>query len=344
MSGSPRILVVRLTAVGDMIQTEPVVNALRASFPSAFLGWVVEGRGGDLLAGHAALNRLIRVPRHFLQSPAAVLNLRRELRECRFDVTLDVQGLTKSALVAWLAGARRRIGFRRPQAREFSPWFNTEFVAPTRTHLMERYLELLRPLGVENPPVRSHLPEDPASAARMDRWLDGQGFARGTFALINPGAGWPSRIWPTERFAEVARHLGHAHRLPVVVVWAGDQEKAQAARIVSHSGQHARMAPGTSLTELAALCRRARLCVSGDTGPLHLAGAVGTPCVGLYGTTWHEQTQPYGPQHMALQVRKPAGTHRALRTATNEAIAAITIAQVQAACDQLLTRRAPHAA
>ena len=144
---SPRILIVRLSAIGDAIQTMPVACALRERFPDAFLAWAVETRAAALLRGHEALDELIELPRGWLKSPGGVWRLRRRLHDLQFDTTIDVQSLTKSAVLAWLSGAKRRIGFGNPGGRELSKWFNNQRVDPKATHVVDRYLELLRPLG-----------------------------------------------------------------------------------------------------------------------------------------------------------------------------------------------------
>ena len=155
---SPRILIVRLSAIGDAIQTMPVACALRARFPEAFLAWAVESRAAALLRGHEALDELIELPRGWLKSPRGVWRLRRRLHELRFDTAIDVQSLTKSAVLAWLSRAKRRIGFGNPGGRELSKWFNNERVDPKTTHVVDRYLELLRLLGIESPTVRFQVP------------------------------------------------------------------------------------------------------------------------------------------------------------------------------------------
>jgi ADP-heptose:LPS heptosyltransferase len=172
----------------------------------------------------------------------------------------------------------------------------------------------------------------------IERFVHEAGWERG-FAVLNPGAGWDSKLWPPVRFAQVAQHLGARHRLPSVVVWAGDRERTWAEQIVVHSAGYARLAPPTSLPELASLFRRSRVCVAGDTGPLHLAAAVGTACVGLYGTTRPADSGPYGSQHESVQAYFHHGTARARRRATNDAMQAIEVAQVTAACDRILSRQ-----
>jgi len=338
MSDARRFLIVRLTAIGDCMHALPVACALRAAFPQSTIGWLVEGRGGDLLEGHEAIDELIRVPRRWLKSPAEILKLRRRLRALDFDLAIDVQGLAKSAIAARLSGASQRIGFAPSAARELSWLLTTDRVPATATHVIDRNLQLLRPLGIERPAVEFRLPEAPADAGTIERFLAQTGLPSHGFAVINPGAGWPSKRWPPERFAAVARDLERVHRLPSVIVWAGDAERALAGRIVAEAPQAARLAPATSLRELAALLRRARLVVAADTGPLHLAVAVETPSIGLFGPMPHERNGPYGEPHIALQQARIEGSKRKRRNATNETMRAISVEHVEAACDEILAR------
>ena len=342
-SPSPRILIARLSAIGDVIHGLPVLNALRERFPRAMLAWVVEDRAAALLRDHQALDELITVPRGWLKSAKTVWQLRRRLRALKFDVSIDLQGLTKSASAAWLSGARRRIGFGDEIGREFSRWINTELVRTEPSHVIDRYLELLRPLGIESPKVRFEIPESQADRTSVEEMIRETGVEQG-FAIINPGAGWTSKLWPAERYAAVARHLGRVWQLPSVVVWAGDKERKWAESIASEAGQYARLAPRTSLTELAALARRARLFVGSDTGPLHLAVAVDTPCVGLYGPMPAERTGPYGPRHAAIQKARFEGSSRQRRTASSSLMEAIKVEAVCEACDEILRRENSHAA
>jgi heptosyltransferase I len=334
----PRILIVRLSAIGDAIHGLPVLCALRDHFPTAHLSWVVERRAAALLRGHAALNELIELPRGWLKSPAEVLRLRRRLRQRRFDIAIDLQGLTKSAIVARLSGARRRIGFGDSKGRELSRWLNNERVHAPAAHIIDANLQLLAPLGITSPAVRFDVPLAAADAQAVDAMLRHLGIAE-PFAVINPGAGWPSKLWPPGRFAAVAEHLGRNRHVPSLVVWAGDEERGWAETIATGSGGYAQVAPPTSLTELAALCRRAAIFVGSDTGPLHIAAAVGTPCVGLYGPMPAERNGPYGPAHIAIQKCHFEGTSRERRNAPAALMEAITAEHVTRACDEILGRR-----
>ena len=339
----PRILIVRLSAVGDTIHTLPVAAALRERFPQAFLAWAVEPKASALLEGSEAIDELVVLPRGFLTSPKRLWAIRSRLRAMRFDTAIDVQGLTKSAAVAWISGARRRIGFARPSGREISPWLNNELVTPTAAHVVDQYLELLRPLGIQRPTARFQVPETPAEAHEAESTIAQFGLDGG-FATINSGAGWPSKRWPAERFASVARHLGEFWRLPSMVVWSGIEERGWAEEIVAGSRGNARLAPATSLRGLAALARRSRLFLSSDTGPLHLAAAVGTPCVGLFGPWPAERNGPYGPRNVAIQRMRLDGSTRDRRSAPSIYMESIDVPSVCEACDQVLCREHVQAA
>lgn len=337
---SERILIVRLSAIGDVMHGLPVLLALRDARPNAFLAWVVEGVSGQLLHNHPALDQLVRVPRKWLKQPGQVVELRRQLRALEFDVALDLQGLTKSAVAAWLSGAKRRIGYDGRDGRELSRWLNNELVTAEKTHVVDRNLELLAPLGIADAGARFDLPETEDEGRAADKLLAAEQL-RERFAVINPGAGWPSKLWPAARFAAVAQYLGTRHALRSLVVWAGGSERLAAEEIVAGSGGSATLAPATSLRELAAVARRATLFVSADTGPLHMAVAVGTPSVGLFGPMPAERNGPYGAANVSVQKMCLTGTSRERRTAGPESMEAIAIEDVCSACDQILARIEP---
>ena len=332
----PRILIVRMSAIGDVIHGVPVLCALREAMPHAFLAWVVEGGMGELLEGHSALDELIRLPRRFWKSPREIWRLRRRLRELQFDVTIDLQCLSKSAISAWLSGSPRRIGKAGDHGRELSGWFNNELTETGGTHVIEHYLTMLRPLGIEAPAVRFDLPEFAADAHAVDSFLRQSGLWGRRFAVLNPGAGWRSKIWPAVRYAALARHLGHEHGVPSVAVWGTAAERSLAVRIVEAGARHVQLAPPTTMRQLGALCRRAALFVGSDTGPMHLAAAVGTPTISLHGPSRAEWCGAYGPQNIRLQVRYQDGTSLQRRKADDSAMREITVKMVAAACDQLL--------
>jgi ADP-heptose:LPS heptosyltransferase len=332
-----RILISRLSAIGDCVLTTPLLCALRDRFPNSHIAWVTERGPASLLEGHDALDELIVVPKRWMKSPSGVRRLRSKLRASRFDLAIDPQGLTKNSLLSWLSGTRRRIGFDKPRGRELSRWLNSELVTPTKEHLVDAQLELLKPLGIEHPQVRFDLPVIAEVESKVDKMLRGAHLGC-EFIAINCGAGWDSRLWSMYRYGRVARCLGERHQVPSLVLWSGERERASAEEIVSCSGGRAVVAPPTTLPELASICRRARVFVGSDTGHLHIAAAGGTPCVGLHGTTRPQASGAYGPQHIHIQKRFHDGTSRERRRASNDAMLEIDVDTVVAACETLLAR------
>lgn len=329
------IVVVKLSAIGDVLHGVPAAVALKRAFPEARIGWAVEGRAADVLAGHPAIDHLFRLPRGWLKSPTAVLSLRRQLRAFAPDVAIDMQGLLKSGIATWLSGAPMRIGFARPFSREQAWLAYTNRVKPVAAHVVDRNCDLLVPLGVRESRPRFDMPNWPVSQERVRVWLEPLRFTEPP-VVINPGAGWASKLWPVDRFAAVARELHARHGLRSLVVWGGGAERAAAERIVAEAGGGAMMAPDTSLQDLGELLRQARMLISSDTGPLHLAAAVGTPCVGLFGPVPAERNGPYGRQHVC--VAPPAADRPAWddRKTDTRSMAAIEVHQVVAAAERLL--------
>jgi lipopolysaccharide heptosyltransferase I len=336
-SGAPRILLVRLSAVGDCVQTMPLACALRDRFPGAHITWVVEKAAAPLVAANDAVDRLIVLPKRFLYSPSTLRWLKNALGRERIDLTFDPQGLTKSGVVAWLSRAARRIGLARPAAREINPWLQTELVAARAAHRVDRYLELLRPLGIERPAVRFGL-RLPADSSLAVPSLGQHGPATCRYVALNPGAGWDSKRWPPERFAEVARHL-KSRGLASIITWGGPQERTWAEAIVAASAGAAGLAPPTSLLELATLLRGARLFIGSDTGPLHLAAALGTPCLALFGASEAAACGPYGRGHLCLQAAFDSSAGRKRRGADNWAMRRISADLVCKAACHLLDRQ-----
>lgn len=336
----PRVLIARMSAIGDTILTTPVACRLRDRFPGAYLAWVVEEKSARFVVGHPALDETIVLPRGWFVSPAAVAALRAKLRPMRFDAAIDCQSVTKSALACWASGAPLRIGCRGRYGAELSPWLNTRLVEPRRPHLTDRSLELLGPLGVapSSRPyeeVRWDLARSPGAERAVAGWAP-----RNAFVVVNPGATWDSKLWEMDRFGRVAAEIGRRRGVRSVVVWAGERERRWAGTIAESSDGWAEVAPATTLPELAALLREARLMLSADTGPMHLAVAVGCPTVGLFGATHPEACGPYGPPHEAVLKRFHAGGRAARRRADNSAMREITIDDAVAACQRVLDRTA----
>jgi ADP-heptose:LPS heptosyltransferase len=212
------------------------------------------------------------------------------VRRQHYDAVLDLQGLLKSAVLARLSGARRTIGLAMEHLREpAARLFYTETVDPgTAAHVIDQNLRMAAAAGVTD--TRVMFPLDVPSTATAD--AAAARFGRDGYVLINPGAAWPNKRWPAHRFAALAAAIRHRRGLRSLVVW-GPGEKAMAETVVAQSQGAAELSPATSIADLFALAQRAGLMVSGDTGPLHIGGAVGTPIVALFGPTRWERNGPW---------------------------------------------------
>ncbi len=329
LSQFPRILITRLSHIGDCVLTLPLLRALRRKFPAAFIAWAVEKPADLLLCGHPDLDQLIVVPRDWLRSPRSIFLQRSALREKNFDIVFDPQSLTKSAALGWLSGAKIRVGMSKPFGREAAPWLNNRLEMPSTSHLVDRTLDLLRAIDVRETHVEFRLPIDVAALSFVRERLPK--LASSGFIAINPGGTWRSKQWELDRFAAVADFARTELRISSIVVWAGDDERKMAEQIVQRSRNAAIAAPATNLRQLAALLSIAEMYVGGDTGPMHIAAAVGTPCVALFGPTRAIDSGPYGSGHISLQAWYQSGSSRERRSAENLAMRDITVKQVCAA-------------
>lgn len=332
-----RVLIVRLSAVGDTILSMPIACALRKHLPRTDVGWVVARGASDLLQGHSCLDRLFVMPPEAMQSPIELGRFVRTLRGWKPDVVIDAQGLTKSALLGWLSGAKERIGLAMSEfeGRELSTWLNNQIVQPVTTHVVDRGLELLRPLGIPQPKVEFQVPDFPSVRPRVWSQLEPL-HLQSPWAMINVGAGWVSKIWPNERYAAVARHLAERWNMRSVVVWGGSKEKQAAEQVVALSDGAAILAPPTSLQELAEWVRRTHLFIGSDTGPMHLAVALDVPTIGLIGPMPVERVGPRGPKHVAIQRLRLNEEDRRERKTRCEPMLSIDVPSVLEACDNIL--------
>jgi heptosyltransferase-1 len=304
------ILIVKLSSLGDVVHTLPVAATLRARQSGARITWAVERREAAVLAGHPALDEIITVDtrgwRGLGQLAAAargVRSLASRLAAARFDVVIDLQSLIKSGVLVGMTRASQRVGFAARDCREpLSALFTNRRVArPVGRHVVEQYLALLEPLALGPPVLEFRLPSDPAAEAGADAFFVAAGLKpRDRVVVVNPGAGRPDKRWPPDRFGALARRLADESVARAVVVW-GPGEETAARAITQGAGGRVAMAPPTDLLQLIAMLRRASVEVAGDTGPLHLAAALGRPCVGIYGPTAPQRNGPYGPGHRTLQ-------------------------------------------
>ena len=302
-----RVLIVRLGALGDVVHAIPVAAALRRAFPSARIDWLVSAKHREILDLVPAIDRrLVISDRPSRAGPAgddaggrSFMAAIRELRRARYDVAFDLQGLVKSAALARSSGAARLVGFSARYVRErLARLFYTDAYDPGRgglydpretRHVVDINLGLLSVIGVTVDKPEFPIDAVDSPVARAIREQTG-----GRYALLNPGAAWPNKRWPPARLAMVALALRERHGLRSVMLW-GPGEEAIAAEVVAAADGAAMLSPKTSITDLVALARGAALMVSGDTGPMHVAAALGTPIVGIYGPTRPARNGPMSP-------------------------------------------------
>ena len=332
---APRILISRMSAIGDTILTLPVACALRKHFPKAYIGWVVEKKAAPMVRKHQSLDEVIELERGWFTSIRGIRQAKESLRSHRFDVSIDCQGLTKSALAGLISGAPKRIGFSGHRGGEITRLLNNTLVKPVFNHVTDRSLELLIPLGIHSPKVQWKLPIPETARSWAARWR--RTIPCESLAVMNPGATWDSRLWEPERFAATARYIRDRYGYRSVAVWGTEKERAMSATIVALSEGAATLAPDTDLHHLAALIETADLFLSADTGPLHMAVAVGTSTIGLYGATRPGDSGPY--RQVAIQKAYESGSRRHRRAADNTAMRQIGVEHVCETIDQLEAKR-----
>jgi len=358
------VLIVRLGALGDIIHAVPAAAALREAFPHARIDWLVDGRHRAVADLVTCVDRSIALEGRTIAGWAAAV---RTLRQVRYDWAVDFQGLLKSAVLARASGAARVAGFsiwhlREKSARPFytdsrpredplqrgKPWREDPLQGGPSSqedrlgrgrqdgeHVIRKNLGLLRTLGIDDDRIAFPLARiDSAALDAVHAMLGGDR----RFALINAGAAWPNKRWLPERFGAVAAFLLEVRDLPCFVLW-GPGEGPLAQAVVEASQGAARLCPPTGVTDILALCRAAALMVSGDTGPLHMATAAGTPTVSVFGPTDPARNGPWDPRDPA--VSRFASCRCPYRRRCREAdwcMADIPTSEVTAAVQQRLER------
>lgn len=295
-----RILLVRLSALGDCVASIPILLALRERFPKAHIAWAVQDNNAPLLRNLSQLDEIIVFPRArwrkagWRQIFREGRRLIRHLRMRRFDLAIDAQSNSKSSALAWLSGAPIRIGHGGEEAREISAWLNNVRVAPPPgvDHIVRRNLQLLSPLGIEASEPRFSLPRDEASHRRILSWMNSQGVTPGEAILLVPFCGRPEKEWPSQRFSELAALLAKAGDHVIVQSAPGREKESRAiAEAANHKNVH--ISPQTTIPELVELIRNSRRAVGGDTGPIQIAGAIGIPSISLFGPTDPKRLRPW---------------------------------------------------
>ena len=329
------ILITKPSSLGDIVLALPALTALHKSFPEAKISWLVRPEFTQLLENHPHLTEIIAFDRKLLGKAwfhsgafSALASLIRRLRRSKFDIVLDFQGLFRTASLAWLSGCKNRFGMA--NAREFATIFYTHRIRQDMDciHMVDYYLKIIKAAGATKLSVEFVLPENPKAADSVGRLLAGHDIPNDNYAVFVPSSAHSDKCWPIERFAVLAEKI--SSRFGSSIIATGSESEAGIIKklkekanvpIVSLAGQ-------TSLSELIALLKGARIVISNDTGPGHIAAALGVPIVLLFGRTNPYRLTPYGRKHCTLAVEPES---RGLAINSNNPkhdIKAITVEQV----------------
>jgi lipopolysaccharide heptosyltransferase I len=315
-----RILLIQPSRIGDIIFSLPTLSALRRTFPRARITWLVDDRCQDLVEGHPDLDEVLVVPFKAIEEALkkrawkgvgqTFSRLKKELRSRSFDLSIDLHGLAKSALLVWMAGARFRIGSANTTGmKECSGFFSREIPPrPDDRHTVERNLSVIDFLGGPTKDAQFQLTISEAAQSQVREILASAGRReQERLVVIHPGAGWLSRRWPADRFAELINTLGLTPGLQLAVI-GGAAGGSQEGRLFEHLFSMIRvpvinLVNRLSLKQLTALLKGTDLFIGNEAGPMHLAAALDRPVVAIIGPTRPELTGPFSGK--ALIIRKP---------------------------------------
>ncbi len=305
--GAMKILVIKPSSLGDVVHALPTVNLIRQKFPDAYIAWLINRELSSLLKHCPLIDERIEFPRH---DYAALPGLIKQLRAEHFDIVVDLQGLLRSGLLTFATGAPHRIGLA--DAREGARFFYNEAVPVSRAHAVERYLLAAHHLGCATGPIEFPLGLESKIGDLKSK------------IAIHPSARWPTKLWGDDRFAELIRQLPTDR----VVLTGSATERARLEKIAP---QVRNLAGQTDLFQLAELYRQCAVVITNDSGPMHIAAAVGTPVVAIFGASDPALTGPYGKSHVVLRADIPCSPclkERCANPVKMECMQKVTVEQV----------------
>jgi heptosyltransferase-1 len=307
-----RILIIKPSSLGDVAHALPVLNGLRRRHPHARIAWLIATGCRELLEGHPQIDELIPFDRkrygqmaRSIRATAEFTEFVKALRARRFDLVIDLQGLFRSGFLAWATSAKTRIGFAR--AREFAWMFYSHHIpsGDPDEHAVVRYYRVAPMLGFAHVPIAFHLHVQDEARARAAALLSEAGVGPGEpFAIVTPGARWETKIWPADRIAAVCDHLCHAHGLKIVLAGGPGEMpdcRAVASAASAASVPVANLCGRTSIRELVALIAASRIMLSNESGPMHVAVALGRPVAGVVGPTNPRRNGPFSSNSRIVQ-------------------------------------------
>ncbi len=332
------ILIVKLSAIGDVVHTLPSLAALRKRYPDAHITWVIEEASADIIEGHPCLDRII-----ISRRKSWIMNLRRlhdvqktigeirsfitSLRDREYDIVVDLHGLLKSAILVFLSRGKRRVGYDSMQ--ELSGLFlNEKVYEDMNKHAVDRYLDIVRYLGARADKPEFHIHIEEENRRRAEQLLEKNGInPKDRFIAINPMALWDTKVWENDKCAELCDRIIGELNLPVV--FTGGRDGRMVRRIRSLMRLPSSDLTGrTTLRDLAYLYDLAALVVTTDTGPMHVAAAVGTPTVALFGPTGPARTGPYGTGHTVVRKNLPCSPCFLKKCETRRCMEMISVEEV----------------
>lgn len=345
-----QILIVRTSALGDILHGMPVAAALKKRYPSCRITWVIDERYQELLAGHPCVDKM--VPVRFKEGLRSLLNARarrnwtrvvRQLRSLCLDVAIDLQGLIRSGLITCLSGAQVRIGFPKEYVRETPSLLFTNVrpqSIPPRSHVIDRNLALLHPLGICTQEKRFFFRVLPSVEEGIQRYMSKTGVGSEALRVaVNPAAGWITKQWSPQRYAEIADRISEAWDAAVFLLW-GPGERELARQVRGHMRRPGHLVPEMGLAALVAFLRGCDLFIGGDSGPMHLASALGVPVLGLYGPSDPVRNGPFQGLYRVVTASAPCGPCYKRNCATTACMDSIPVEQVWEVLEGLLERLA----
>jgi heptosyltransferase I len=342
------ILIIKLSAIGDVIHTLPALNAIRTAHPSAHITWLIEEAAAALIVGHPALDRVIISRRkswirefrkgQWQSVIREASGLVRTLRDTDYDLVFDFHALLKSGVLVGLSRGRRKIGFDRGmEHQEYSYLFLNERVAPVdmNCHAILRSLKMLDAAGIHSREITYRLPIHDADRKAAASLLCQEGMKdTSPLICINPVAKWTSKLWPNELFAELADSLSERYRISPIFTGAPEDSETVQDILSRMQSSAVDLTGRTSLKTLAALYKTADALISTDTGPMHLGAAVNTPVVALFGPTAPWRTGPMGDQHQVIRIGLPCSPCFKRQCSTCDCMNHIRVDQVLEAVDR----------
>ena len=345
------ILIVKLSAVGDVVHTLPSLAALRKLYSDAHITWVIEEAAADLVTGHPYLDRVLvsrrkswakslKSPQRALRAVDEMRSFLRALRDRPYDLVIDFHGLFKSAVIVFLSRGKRKLGY--DSLQELSGLFlNEKIPEDMNKHAVDRYLDFLRHLGspVEKPAFL--IPVGEENMKRVAGLLEKYDLDRGAgFVAVSPVALWETKLWEEHKFAALCDRI--VGELGLKVVLTGDKAGGVLSRIEARMTESAVNLGGkTTLRDLAALYKKADVLVTTDSGPMHIAAAVGTPVIALFGPTAPWRTGPYGPGHIVIRKATACGPCFLRHCETGQCMKDITVEEVFEAVKKALRTDKP---